>query len=87
MVWGSGSKGVTFMNLMSRHTCLEYVVDINRYRQGAFMAGTGQLIVTPGFLRDYKPDIVIIMNSIYRKEIQDDLSQMGIAPQIMTLET
>jgi hypothetical protein len=42
------------------------------------MAGTGQEIVAPSFLADYKPDVAIAMNPIYRGEIQDDLKRMGL---------
>ena len=85
VIWGSGSKGVSFLITLSVYDEIQYVVDINPYRQGSYMAGTAQLVVAPDFLREYKPDIVIIMNSIYRKEIQEVLTRMGLTPQIMTL--
>jgi len=85
VLWGGGSKGVTFLNVIEGSAVIDYVVDINPYRQQTFMAGTGQLIVAPRFLRDYQPDIVIIMNSVYREEIQHDLHQLGLNPQVMTL--
>jgi SAM-dependent methyltransferase len=85
VLWGSGSKGVAFLTTLGIYDEIEYVVDINPYRQGSYMAGTGQAIVAPGYLREYKPDIVIIMNPIYREEIQQDLCRMGLAPEILTL--
>jgi SAM-dependent methyltransferase len=85
VIWGSGSKGVSFLTTLGVYDEIQYVVDINPYRQGSYMAGTAQLVVAPNILREYKPDIVIIMNSIYQKEIQKDLTQMGLTPQIMTL--
>jgi SAM-dependent methyltransferase len=85
VIWGSGSKGVSFLTTLGVYDEIEYVIDINPYRQGSYMAGTAQAVVAPNVLREYKPDIVIIMNSIYRKEIQKDLTQMGLTPQIMTL--
>jgi len=33
------------------------VVDINPFREGKYMAGTGQEIVSPAFLKRYKPDL------------------------------
>lgn len=85
VIWGSGSKGVSFLTTLSVYDEIKYVVDINPYRQGSYMAGTAQLVVAPDFLRGYKPDIVVIMNSIYRKEIQEVLTQMDLTPRIMTL--
>ena len=49
-MWGSGSKGVAFLTALNMHTpdCeIEYVVDINPFREGEYMAGTGQEIVSP----------------------------------------
>lgn len=77
VVWGSGSKGVTFLNVL--HPDVEYIVDLNPRKQGMFVPGTGQQIVAPEFLRNYKPDTVIIMNPIYRNEIGENLRQMGLA--------
>jgi hypothetical protein len=85
VLWGAGSKAVAFLAVLEIYNDIEYVVDINPYRQNSYVAGTGQLIVAPEFLRDYQPDIVIIMNSIYRKEIQMDLSKMGLTPEILAL--
>lgn len=88
VVWGSGSKAVSFLTtlrVVDQVDQIEYVVDINPYRQGSYMAGTGQLIVGPEFLQRYKPDIIIIMNSIYCSEIQQDLDRMGLAPVLLEL--
>ena len=49
------------------------------------MPGNGQEIVSPDFLRDYKPDIVIVMNPIYREEIRHSLTTMDLSPQLITL--
>jgi SAM-dependent methyltransferase len=78
VVWGSGSKGVAFLSALGGGPEIEYVVDINPFRQGKFMAGTGQEIVSPSFLAGYKPDVAIAMNPIYQGEIQDDLKRMGL---------
>jgi hypothetical protein len=85
VIWGSGSKGVAFLTNLNLNDAIEYVVDINPYRQGKFMAGTGQRIVAPEFLREYKPDIAIAMNPIYQGEIRQDLDRMGLATAILTV--
>ena len=86
VIWGSGSKGVAFLNSVPNSNFVEYVVDINPYRQGTFMAGTGQAIVAPDYLKQYRPDVVIIMNAVYRKEIQIDLHRLDCSPTIHTLD-
>lgn len=84
VVWGSGSKGVSFLTTLGVDVGIEYVVDINTFRQGHFMAGSGQQIVSPQFLVDYEPDVVIVMNPMYRGEIDRDLVAMGLQPEVMT---
>jgi hypothetical protein len=49
------------------------------------MAGTGHAIVGPAFLTEYKPDTVIVMNSVYRDEIVRDLARMGLSPRVVCL--
>jgi len=80
VVWGSGSKGVTFLNMARDVAAIEYVVDINPRKQGMYVAGTGQPIVAPEFLGGYEPDRVIVMNPIYLKEIQATAHEYGIKP-------
>ncbi|MBN2604113.1 MAG: methyltransferase domain-containing protein [Candidatus Thermoplasmatota archaeon] len=81
VIWGTGSKGVTFLNAF-KNSPIEYAVDINPKKQGKFVAGTGQLIVSPQFLRDYKPDFVVVMNPIYGREIQNFLDTLGVSATI-----
>jgi hypothetical protein len=44
---------------------------------------TGQQIVPPKFLRDYQPDIITVMNPIYRREIQQFTKKLGLATKSM----
>ena len=46
---------------------------------------TGQTIVAPIFLKEYRPDVVIVMNAVYRTEIVHDLNQLGLTPVVTTL--
>jgi SAM-dependent methyltransferase len=85
VLWGSGSKAVSLLTTLKVYDEIEYVVDINSYRQGTFIPGSGQEIVSPAFLREYKPDIVIVMNPIYREEIQQSITSMGLSPQLITV--
>jgi SAM-dependent methyltransferase len=85
VVWGGGSKGVTFLTELNVQATIEYVVDVDPYKHGTYIAGTGQKIVAPNFLHEYRPDGVIIMNSIYHEEIRQQLRQMGLSPQITAI--
>jgi SAM-dependent methyltransferase len=83
--WGAGSKGVTFLNLVPGARSIRPVVDLNPRKQGMFVAGTGQLIVSPESLADYSPEIVIVLNPAYRSEITARLMAIGLpAAKIVT---
>ena len=78
VVWGGGSKGVTFLNTLKVKDHIDYIVDINPHKQGMYVAGTGQKIVAPEFLKGYRPDIIIIMNPVYTEEIQKIAQQHNV---------
>ncbi len=86
VIWGGGSKGVAFLTTLDISDEIGCAVDINPKKHGTFMAGSGHEIVAPEFLRHYRPDVVIIMNPIYRAEISRDLQRMGLHPEILTVE-
>ena len=85
VLWGSGSKAVSFLTTLKVSEGIDYVVDINPHRQGTFMAGTGQKIVAPELLKQYRPHTVVVMNNIYLNEIRNTLSTLGITAEVMTL--
>jgi SAM-dependent methyltransferase len=83
VIWGAGSKGVAYLTNLGLRDEIEYAVDINPYKTGKFMAGTGQQIVSPEFLVDYEPDLVIAMNPIYLGEIRAKLDELGLHPELV----
>jgi hypothetical protein len=85
VLWGSGSKGVAFLTTLGVGESIDYAVDINPHRQGSYMPTTGQRIVAPAFLAEYRPDVVIIMNPVYRDEIARDLERMALRPEVLAL--
>jgi hypothetical protein len=85
VLWGSGSKGVAFLTTLDIRSEITYTVDINPHKRGTYMAGTGQEIVSPEFLKQYPPDVVIVMNPVYQQEIQRDLADMGLTPDVLAL--
>ncbi len=83
VIWGTGSKGVTFLNVLDPDRLITYAVDINPRKQGKFVGGSGQEIVSPDKLRDYQPDVVIIMNANYEEEIGNTLKELGVDAEIL----
>jgi len=84
VLWGAGAKGVTFLNMMGAREGVEYAVDVNPRKAGKYVAGTGQRIVEPEFLRSYRPDCVILANPIYEREVRGTLQGLGVEPELVT---
>lgn len=85
VVWGGGSKAVSFLTTLGLADEIDAVVDINPYKQGRFMPGTGHSVIAPRALVDRRPDLVIVMNPIYREEVRAALSGLGLYPDIVTV--
>lgn len=83
VLWGGGSKGVTFLNMIGGGNGIEYVIDINPRKHGKFIPGTAQKILSPEFLSKYRPDIVIVMNPIYKNEIQNIITELGLSTRLV----
>jgi SAM-dependent methyltransferase len=82
VLWGSGSKGVSFLTTLGLGDEVSAVVDINPYKQGKYMAGTGHEIVAPAALGALQPDLVVAMNPVYLAEIQHELDALGLAARL-----
>ncbi|MHC4075965.1 MAG: class I SAM-dependent methyltransferase [Planctomycetota bacterium] len=85
VLWGSGSKAAAFLATVSLAEKIDYVVDINPFKHGKYMPGTGQEIVSPQFLNQYKPNKVVVMNPVYRDEVRRDLDCIGVKADLAIL--
>jgi SAM-dependent methyltransferase len=83
VIWGGGSKGVSFLNTVDVKVWVEYVVDVSPYKHGRYVPVTGQKILNPELLRTYRPDVIIVMNPVYLHEIRQMVDGLGIAPEII----
>lgn len=84
-VWGSGSKCVSLLSSVGFGAELAAVVDINPHKHGKFLAGSGIEITGPDALTRIRPDIVLVMNSIYVREITRELEARGLSPELVAL--
>jgi len=83
VIWGAGSKGITFLNMLQTEEIIDYAVDLNVRKQGMYITGTGQQIVAPEFLQEYQPDIIIVMNPIYEDEIRQMLATLAVDAELI----
>lgn len=78
VAWGSGGKGINFLNTLATEDIIPYVVDINPNRHGKYVPGSAQKVVAPEFLVDYRPELIIITNPLYEREIKAQVQKLGI---------
>jgi SAM-dependent methyltransferase len=84
VLWGAGAKGVTFLNVVPAGKEIGAIVDVNPRKQGMYIPGTGQPILAPQDLKLFQPEIVVLLNPLYKPEVRACLDQMGLAAQILT---
>jgi SAM-dependent methyltransferase len=82
-LWGAGSKGVTFLNVVPGGDGVPLVVDLNDRKQGRFVPGTGQQIRPPAALRTDPPDVVLAMNPLYVEEIRATLRELDVSADVL----
>lgn len=86
ILWGGGSKAVAFVTTLRIEEYIDYVVDINPLKNNTYLAGTTLRVVSPDFIEQDSPEVVILMNAIYTSEVAKQLKDMGLQPEIMPLE-
>jgi SAM-dependent methyltransferase len=87
VLWGGGSKCVSFLTTLGiSWEQVEMAVDVNPRKNNTYLAGSGQKVVSPETLKQTQPDVVVVMNPIYRDEIQNQLNQMGLHPELITVQ-
>jgi hypothetical protein len=83
VIWGAGSKGITFANVVAGHEpLLAGIVDINPQKQGRYVAFSGLPVLAPSQLNDLRPDVVILMNENYALEVTKLLKELGVNADI-----
>lgn len=83
VVWGAGSKGVSFVNLIEGGGEISRLVDLNPLKQGCFVPVTAQQVVAPEALREDPPAVVIVMNPMYREEVSATVGNLGVDAEVV----
>ncbi len=81
VIWGTGGKGISFLNTLDTADVVAYAVDINPDRQGMFTPGTAHPVVEPARLQQDRPDVVIITNGLYEREIVRQVDELGVTAE------
>ena len=83
--WGAGGRAIAFLNLFEVRGEIRFVADINPKRQGLYLPRTAQRVVPPDFLRDFRPDVLLVTNPTFESEIRASVRALGLAPEIVVL--
>ncbi|MEL7585544.1 MAG: class I SAM-dependent methyltransferase [Prolixibacteraceae bacterium] len=86
VIWGGGSKSVGFLTQFDDLKLIRHVVDINPHMQGNFIPGIGIQYISPDALKEVQPDIVLVMNGVYREEIRKMLNERDLFPELICLD-
>jgi hypothetical protein len=85
VLWGGGSKAVSFLTTLQIGEEVSAAVDINPYKQGKFTPGTGHPVIAPAELIAGPPDLVVVMNPIYVTEVRRSLDALGLHPEVVSV--
>src|SRR5579883_629893 len=85
IAWGAGGRAITFLNLLNVREQIPYVIDINPNRQGHYLPGTTQRVVSPDFAVEYRPDAVIVTNPAFEEEIRGQIAEMGLTCELIVI--
>jgi C-methyltransferase C-terminal domain len=83
VVWGAGSKGVTFINMVPGADRISALVDVNPHKHGRFAPQTGTPVLSPEALRGQPVESVIIMNPLYQDEIARAVAALDLTPEMV----
>jgi len=85
ILWGAGSKGITFLNSIAQPEKITAIVDLNKNKQGKYTPGSCHQIISPDQLIKYKPKCIVIMNAIYKDEIEHMLKYLDIECDVLVV--
>jgi hypothetical protein len=76
VIWGISGRAISLLSHMSwDKEVVAFGVDIDPQRQGMYVPVTGQRILSPAEATAFDPDLVIVANEIYAREIRKALGR------------
>jgi len=79
--WGTAGNGCAFMNLCGFTTDkIELVVDSDPRKQGYYLPGTGQRVVSPETLVADPPDVILILSQFHKADIAAQINALFRSP-------
>ena len=85
VLWGAGSKGVTFVNMVEGSERIGGLVDINPHKRGRFVPLSAHPVLGPADLVADPPTSALVLNPNYVAEIGSQLQELGLPTKVATL--
>lgn len=86
VLWGAGGRGTSFLAAVDPGARLvDFTVDANPARHGAFLPVTGHRVCPPTDLRGVGCDVLVISNATYEREIVAAARDEGFEGETWTL--
>ena len=85
VLWQGAAKTIGLLTAIDMGQGIDCAVDLSPGRQGRYLPGSGMAIREPGVLFSLQPRHIVLMNSIYRAEVQQQLDQMGVRSNLWTV--
>ena len=85
VLWGAGSKGMTYLNAIDIDRQIAGVVDINRRKDGWGVPGTSHVIGGADQLTAIDPAVVLLANPAYLREVEDQVRALGCSATVIAL--
>ncbi len=86
VIWGAGSKGITFANAVDKDgKCLTAMIDLNPRKHGMFAPGIALPVTAPSMIAEIAPDNVLISNELYAGEITRIIRDLGLSPELSVI--
>lgn len=81
VAWGTAGNGCSFMNLCGfTKDKINLVVDSDKRKQGYFLPGTGQMVVSPESLLTAPPDVILVLSQFHKDDIAKQIQSMFLEP-------
>jgi SAM-dependent methyltransferase len=82
-LWGAGSKGITFANLLDPSAEILSLFDINPNKWNRYISRTGHRIRPPSEIRSVDPTIVLVMNPLYMREVSQIVGELSPTARVI----
>lgn len=84
-LWGAGARAIALLAAVPVADKLAAVVDINPNRQGRFLPRSGLEVLPPDALVALDPDLILISNPTYSREIRAHALELGLQCRFVDL--